>query len=226
MNAITIKQTQTRIRIKARICFRGDTALKIDGEDAKTLIKDELTRQFSYENPYFRDWQGSDFDFPERKGQRIKLTFEIEETKKKPCVSFHLFDFSAVSCMLFFPQWRPEKNKHILMFTRDRRAKRALTSREFGMVACHEFGHAMGVNDLYRAFIKYALKTQQAAPVNPETPANDIMRTCYRSDWFTPNDIEMAVYAAAERCPQTHEALRLYRGLNRVSKAVRYGSKS
>lgn len=79
----------------------------------------------------------------------------------------------------------------------------------------------MGIGDLYGGFAPYGPCYRPAAAVTAEMPACDIMRTHFREDWFTPNDLEMACLAFAQNAPQSHVRTGLWKGLRRPSAAVR-----
>ncbi len=212
------------------------------GRTIKSWVMEELERQFSSENPYFREMIGNAYDFPAQMGQPIKVSSTWVETNTPPYVCFHVFDALGICAVPMFPLWRKTGNKHILLFTGD---IRTLKRKEFfrylisdgailptrgpyspqvvAKVGCHEFGHAIGLGDLYGGWAPYGLCYRHAASITPEMPLHDIMRTHFcDADFFSPNDLEMALLAQEENAPQTHLITGpWFRGLGHVSKGVR-----
>lgn len=218
---LELRLTPSRIRLQARLAFDAECQTLLEGRPIREIILRELSRQFSSENPFFAPFVANEWDFPERSGQIIKLSARFE-CGKGPCIHFHYIDAKGICCLPLFPFWRPWGTKHILLFQGDIRTGALYTAHQLGKIACHEFGHAMGLGDLYGGFAPYGLCRRKPAAITAEMPANDLMRTHFRNDWFTPNDLEMALLAQQEQAPQSHYPTGWWwKGLNHVSRAIR-----
>lgn len=240
--AIDLKFNGRRVRLAARLRFTGDWAVEVGGHTIKSLVMDELARQFSNQNPYFAEMIGNAFDFPEQMGQQIKVSSTWVETDTPPYVRFHVIDALGICAAPMFPVWRRTGNKYILLFTGDIRLAKRKEFRQYlfssgtqmpergiyrpevvAKIGCHEFGHALGLGDLYGGWAPYGLCYRHAAAITPEMPRHDIMRTHFcDEDFFTPNDLEMALLAQQQNAPQTHFVTGpWFKGLGRISAAVR-----
>ncbi len=218
---VEISQSPEGIHIRARIRFCGFRRASIQGEPWAALVERELRRQFSGENPFLSSFAGTPLDFPERLGQPVAFSLELSVERRGPAVRFFLLPVRGISCSYGFPFWRRWGSKNILLFSGDIRTRLRYSPSQAAKVACHEFGHAMGIGDLYGGFAPYGPCYRPAAAVTAEMPACDIMRTHFREDWFTPNDLEMACLAFAQNAPQSHVRTGLWKGLRRPSAAVR-----
>lgn len=222
LRPLWIEEDARGFHLCARVHFSGWKKAKVQGVLMKDCVLSELQRQFSSENPYFAAMTGNALDFPERMGQPIEVRLTLLEEKSRPYIRFVLLPFRGVSCAAFFPLWRPWGSKTVLLFSGDVRTRHQYTPKQVGLVACHEFGHAMGIGDLYGGAAPYGLCWRAPAAFTAEFPPNDLMRTSFRNDWFTPNDLEMALFAQKECAPQTHVPTgRWWKGLGHVSCAVR-----
>lgn len=224
VNATDVYFSGDRIRIRARLRFTGDDGAEIESIPIRDLVLNELNRQFSHQNPFLMNMTANTYDFPHKKGRRIKVACKLELVTHPPYVHYHVFSMRGISCYLQFPLWRRQFTKRrILLFTGDIRTKKDYSALQLSKVASHEFGHALGIGDLYPGLAPYGLCYRPAAAITKEMPANDIMRTHFKEhDFFTPNDLEMAWIAHRDNAPQTHTPTGFwYRGLNKVSEAVR-----
>lgn len=211
-----------RFRLHARLRFSKDFDELLDGLSLKEHVLQELALQFSHQNPRLTNMVGNDYDFPQYKDKRIKIASKFQVVQKPPYVSFHYLDALGVCAVPMFVLWRWKQNKHIFMFRGDIRTKRIFTPLIFRKIAAHEFGHALGINDLYGGWAPYALAYRREAAVTAEMPLHDIMRTHFiEQDFFTPNDLEMAWMAQTQNAPQSHVRLGWYRGFRRISQAIR-----
>ena len=219
---ILIEWKEGRICVTARVRFSGWKKAAVRNVPMRESVLSELRRQFSAENPYFASLVGNALDFPEWEGRPIEVSFTLTEADRRPWVNFFLVPRLGVSCAAFFPLWRPWGSKKIFLFAGDIRTRYHYTPRQVGLVACHEFGHAMGLGDLYGGLAPYGLCYRPPAALTAEMPFNDLMRTSFRQEWFTPNDLEMALFAQRECAPQTHVPTGWWwKGLRKVSGAVR-----
>lgn len=241
----SIRLSEERFRIYGRLRFSDDCEELIDGIPLKQRILDELHRQFSHENPFLQNMIGNDYDFPQYKGKRIKIAAKFEEVSEPPYVHFHYFDTPGICMVPMFVFWRLNQNKHVFLFSSDIRSvikrggvKAILSSTDdkgkekapyrysattLAKLAAHEFGHTLGINDLYGGSAPYAFRYRPEAAVSSEMPQHDIMRTHFiEGDWYSPNDLEMAWMAQEKNAPQSHVALGcFYPGLKEKSEAVR-----
>ena len=219
---VTMAFAGNTLRIRARVHFSGCKDAKVRGALLRQCILDELRRQFSADNPYFARMKGNALDFPEKEGEPISVEVSLLETNRRPYVRFVLLPVLGVSCAAFFPLWRPWGSKTLVVFAGDVRTRYRYSPHQAALVACHEFGHALGIGDLYGGAAPYGLCYRQPAAITAELPADDLMRSSFRNEWFTPNDLEMALLAQRECAPQTHVPTGWWwKGLNRVSSAVR-----
>lgn len=219
---ISISLTEKRYRLRARLRFSADCQECFEGQTLESIILDELALQFSHQNPYLTNMIGNDYDFPEFKDKRIKVASHFSVVTTPPYIHFHFMDVPGICSVPLFIFWRHQRNKHIFLFRSDIRTKKEFSALNIGKIAAHEFGHALGINDLYAGWAPYALKYRPAAAITVEMPAHDIMRTHFiDKDFFTPNDLEMAWLAQNENAPQTHVPIGFYKGLRHQSRAIR-----
>lgn len=213
----------SRIRLTARLSFDGECRQTIEGKTVEDIVLGELKRQFSHDNPNFRELVGNEYDFPDRFGQRIKIASKFEVVARPPYVRFHFLPARGICAVPFFPLWRRRGSKHIFLFLGDVRVKEPYSALGLAKVAAHEFGHVLGIGDLYGGMAPYGLCYRQSAAVTAEMPLHDIMRRHFdERDFFTANDLEMALSAQEENAPQTHVPTGFWwKGLGKVSRAVR-----
>ncbi len=219
---ILISLNEKRYRLNARLRFSNDCQTLFEGQTLQSIILNELALQFSHQNPFLENMTGNAYDFPDFLGKRIKIAAKFSVVDSPPYVFFHFMEMPGVCSVPLFVFWRRRQNKHIFLFRSDIRTKKEFSSLVIGKIAAHEFGHTLGINDLYGGMAPYAFTYRTAAPITSEMPRHDIMRTHFSTqDFFTPNDLEMAWLAQEENAPQTHVPLGFYKGLRRKSAAIR-----
>ncbi len=198
----------SRVDIYVNFNFCGKCS-EIEFED-----KHELYKQVAI-NGILDSWQGRYFENPgyDLFGMDyVDVIIHIDEKKDMKKLNFHI-NHEGRGFAPYNIFWNIRGNIFNSVYCFQFQKNVYYTYNRFAQLAAHEFGHLIGLGDAYKDI------TQDAAPVNPETPQLNIMRDC--SNIVSSNDIEMVLEAFKTNKLQRYTD---YYFLFKKSKVIRYNN--